>query len=188
MSHRTAEPQAPAAETECFELAKLWPAHYGDLRQVARQLVSHRPDDAHSLAATALVNEAYLRLAGDGMRTPLAGRAQFFAQAVRAMRRVLVAHAEARQNRLPSAPATGLAPPHALGQPESDADAVNLLAVHQALKRLATFDERAARVTELKIFGGLEITEIAELLGVSEPTVKRDWLFARTWMAKRLGD
>lgn len=167
-------------------MATLWPAAYDDLRQVARRLLHQHPGDAPSLAATALVNEAYLRLAGHGQRLLLADRQQFFTLAVRAMRKVLVAHAEARQAQAGGALATHLTLSHAEGEPASQADAVDLLAVHQALQRLAGFDERAARVTELKVFGGLETAEIAELLAVSEPTVKRDWLFARTWMARRL--
>jgi RNA polymerase sigma factor (TIGR02999 family) len=150
-------------------------------RQAARQLRRERPD--HTLRPTALVHEAYLRLAGQ-RRADWESRGQFFAVAAQVMRRVLVDHARERAaakrpgSRLRVELAEGLAveaPP--------DAD---VLAVDQALRELADLDPRRARMVELRFFGGLTGEETAAALGVSEATVTREWRLARAWLLRRL--
>jgi RNA polymerase sigma factor (TIGR02999 family) len=161
-----------------------WPEAYDELRRVAGRLMSReRPD--HTLAATALVNEAWLKLAGSGQMPVVADRAHFFALAARAMRHILVNHAQAKKADKRGGGAAHLTLAEAEGLAGHDNPA-NVLAVDQALKQLASADPRAAEVAELKVFGGLENAEIAQLLGVSEPTVKRDWVFARAHLAQSL--
>jgi RNA polymerase sigma factor (TIGR02999 family) len=171
--------------TEPVELAELWPQAYRELRAVAARLLSQERD-GHTLAATALVNEAYLRLHANGEPTPVQNRQHFFALAARVMRHVLVDHASARAADKRGALATHITLSGADAVASNHADAADVLSVHEALGKLELTDPRAAKVTELKVFGGLEIAEIAQALGVSEPTVKRDWLFARAWLARQL--
>jgi RNA polymerase sigma factor (TIGR02999 family) len=142
----------------------------------------------HTLAATGLVNEAYLRLHASGQPTPVQDRKHFFALAARVMRHVLVDHATARRADKRGAGATHVTLSGADAVASDQADAADVLSVHQALELLEQADARAAKVTELKVFGGMEIAEIAETLGVSEPTVKRDWVFARAWLTRHLAD
>ena len=172
-------------DAEAKDLVLLWPEAYRELRSVAARMLSQeRP--GHTLAATALVNEAYLRLNGNGQATPVHDRKHFFALAARVMRNVLVDHASARKADKRGAGATHVTLSGADAVAHNQADVVDVLSVHEALQLLERTDARAAKVTELKVFGGLEISEIADALGVSEPTVKRDWVFARAWLARHL--
>jgi RNA polymerase sigma factor (TIGR02999 family) len=155
---------------------------YGELHQIAvRQMRRERGE--HTLQATALVHEMYLRLFGS---EPIdwQNRAHFFAVAAQQLRRVLVDHARRRQREKRGG-----------GQikfslDEKDAPVVDqderLLEMDQALARLESLDERAAKVVELRYFGGLSEKETAEALGISVATLKRDWEFARTWLASQL--
>jgi RNA polymerase sigma factor (TIGR02999 family) len=161
---------------------------YAELREVAaRHLRAERPD--HTLTPTALVHEAYLRLAGQ-QETAWQSRAHFFAMAARAMRRILVDHARARRaakrsggERVPLDDASDVI----AGADDAQARAIDLVALDDALARLTALDPRQARVVELRYFAGLEIEEVAELLGVSGMTVKRDWRLARAWLFRELG-
>lgn len=153
---------------------------YDELRHIAGRLLrAERPD--HTLQPTALVNEAYLRLVGQ-REGSWSGRSHFLAIAARVMRRVLVDHARRR--------AASKRDPHRLltGWPSGrpDSDPLDLLSLEEALSRLAVMDERVARVVELRYFGGLEVEEAAEVLGVSARTVKRDWRLARAWLIDAL--
>lgn len=164
-------------------LERLWPLVYDELRKLARsQLRSERPD--HTLQPTALVHEAYLRLAAQHQ---VAGshRSHFYALAASMMRRVLVDHARARH----AAKRGGSAARLSFDGLEIEVaeSPVDLIDLDRALAALAADFERPARIIELRFFGGLEIHEIAELLGVSERTVKRDWSFARAWLLRELG-
>ena len=163
-------------------LAEVVPLVYVDLRRLAgRSLRGERAD--HSLQPTALVHEAYLRLAGS--RAPeLAGRQHFLYLAARLMRQILVDHArrqraERRGGRPPRVP---LEEALQLGQ----APAVDLLALDGALHDLEALDPRKAKVVELRFFGGFEVEEVAGLLGVSAPTVIADTRFARAWLLARI--
>lgn len=152
---------------------------YSDLREVAaRQL--RRERRGHTLHATALVHEAYVRLAGgDGLNVN--DRAHFLAVAARAMRQVLVDHARRRNaaKRGGGWARTTLAS----GDAVLDVDAAELLALDQALEGL---EERQREVVELRFFGGMEEEEIATLLGVSSRTVRRDWVKARAWLYRSM--
>src|SRR5213082_335004 len=156
-------------------LAELTPLVYEELRRLAhRHMRGERPD--HTLQTTALVNEAYLRLA-DQTNPNWQSRAHFFAVAARAMRQILVSYA--RSNRAQKRGGGGARielDEAAIMSPEQSNEIVD---VHEALERLATLDERKAQVVELKFFGGLNYEEMAEVLKISRVTVRRDWEFAR---------
>jgi RNA polymerase sigma factor (TIGR02999 family) len=161
---------------------RLFPLVYDELRQIAGRYM-RRERAGHTLQPTALVNEAYLRLV-DQTRVRWQNRAQFFGVAATMMRRILVNHARER--------AAHKRGGGARRQPLSEIDlsapehAAELLALDEALDRLAARDERKARVVELRYFGGLENEEAAEVLGVSEKTVRDDWKLARSWLYREL--
>jgi RNA polymerase sigma factor (TIGR02999 family) len=171
-------------------LERLLPMVYTEMRAIAaKHLRSERP--GHTLQPTALANEAYLRLRGLG-DVPWHDRAHFFAIASRIMRRVLVDHARANlaQKRGAGSPMVrvdeGL---HGLIDGAVPAmDAAQLIDLDRALDQLAAEEPRLSRFIELRFFGGLKIEEIAELLGCSPRTAKRDWTFARAWLLHKLGD
>ncbi len=153
----------------------------GELRRIAQSAMAAERLD-HSLQPTALVNEAFLRMAG---KTPSwANRTHFLAAAANVMRQVLIDHARARrtQKRGVEFMRVDLADPVALAHSEPD----RLLAVDQAIQRLGQIDARAERVVELRYFAGLSVEETADALGVSPKTVKRDWQFARVWLEQQL--
>ncbi len=162
--------------------AQLMPVVYDELRQLAhRQLRRERTD--HTLNTTALVHEAYLKL----VQQDAAGwrnRGHFFGIAVQAMRRILVDYA---RRRIADKRGGGLAPV-SLDEATIKVEerAVELIALDEALTRLAGFDERAAKLVECRFFGGLSIDETADALGVSPATVKRDWAAARAWLYREL--
>jgi RNA polymerase sigma factor (TIGR02999 family) len=163
-------------------LAELTPLVYEELRRLAhRHMGGERPD--HTLQTTALVNEAYLRLA-DQTNPRWQDRAHFFAVAARAMRQILVNYAKSyrAQKRGGGALKVDLEEA-ALVSPEQSREIVDL---HEALQDLATLDSRKAQVVELKYFGGLNDDEIAEILKISTVTVRRDWIFAKAWLHKEL--
>jgi RNA polymerase sigma factor (TIGR02999 family) len=171
-------------------LDELLPLVYGELRrQAARHLRAQRPE--HTLQTTALVHEAYLRLVRqDGARADWQSRAHFFGVAARAMRSILVDHARARRAAKRGGGAQVISLGNAAvggggadGIPESEVD---VIALDQALARLAELDGRQARVVELRYFGGLSIQETAETLGVSHATVEREWRTARLWLRREL--
>ena len=181
-------------------LERLVPLVYGELRRVAhRQLGAERA--GHTLNTTALVHEAYLRLA-DQTRVEWADRAHFFAVAARAMRRILVDYAR-RHRALRRGGGQRPISLDAVSDAVSDADAADggapggvqvavaeradaLVALDEALERLAAVDGRLARVVECRFFGGLTEAETAEVLGVTPRTVTRDWVKARAWLYQEL--
>jgi RNA polymerase sigma-70 factor (ECF subfamily) len=163
-------------------LAELTPLVYEDLRCLAhRHMGGERPD--HTLQTTALVNEAYLRLA-DQTNPSWQNRAHFFALAARAMRQILVNYAKSyrAQKRGGGALKVDL-DEAALVSMEQSKEIVDL---HEALERLAALDSRKAAVVELKYFGGLNYDEMAEVLKISPVTVRRDWEFAKVWLYTEL--
>lgn len=172
---------APGADTRLAELV------YGSLRAIAhRQLKAERVD--HTLATTGLVHEAYLKLI-DQSRADWSDRSHFFAIAARAMRRILVDYA--RKHR---ALRRGGQQP-VLSLDDTDAGAIaateradELVALDEALVRLAEIDERMSRVVECRFFAGLTETETAEVLGVTPRTVARDWVKAKGWLYMALRD
>lgn len=161
----------------------LLPQVYDQLRAIAaRQLSSERPD--HTLQATALVHEAYLKLVRQ-TQVEWQGRAHFFAVAASAMRRILVDHARTvnADKRGGGSRRVDLAEAEALMQRRD----VDVAALDQAMTRLAESEPQAARVVEMRFFGGATEVEIAEVLGVSDRTVRRHWVFARAWLFRELG-
>ena len=163
-------------------LAELTPLVYEDLRCLAhRHMGGERPD--HTLQTTALVNEAYLRLA-DQTNPNWQDRAHFFAVAARAMRQIVVDYARSYQSQKRGGGALKIELDEAALV--SPGEAKEIVELHEALEELATLDSRKAEVVELKYFGGLNYDEIAEVLKVSKITVRRDWEFARAWLHREL--
>lgn len=159
-------------------LDQMLPVLYEELHRLATQYLS-REATGHTLQPTALVNEAYLRLV-DQRRVDWRNRAQFLGLAASLMRRILVNHARDRAalKRGGGAEQVSLSLLEApSGQPD-----VDLIALEDALDRLAARDERKSRVVELKFFGGLTNQEISEVLQISGATVEREWAFARAWL------
>lgn len=186
-------PSAPDAAPEAATLDALLPAVYAELRrQTARAL--RREAAGHTLSATALVHEAYLRLAGQG-GAAWRDRAHFVGVAAHLMRQILVDHARARHaaKRGKGAVCVTLDPAGDVASADARIDAgadgaADVLALHDALGRLAEFDPGQARLVELRYFGGLTIEETAAALGVSPATVKREWAVARAWLRRELRD
>ena len=163
-------------------MEQLLPIVYGELRRLAGGYL-RKERDGHTLVATELVHEAYLRLTDD-VRLQLQNRSHLLALTARTMRRVLVDHAR-RQD---ASKRIGFADKVALDQaPELGVDdGVDVLEIHQAIEDLSAIHDRQAKVVELRYFGGLTTPEIAEVLDISEPTVARDWRIARLWLHRRL--
>ena len=165
-----------AATERLFEVA------YAELRRLASALMrNERPD--HTLQATALVNEAYLRLVG-GAPVDWQSRAHFFGVVASAMRRVLVDHARRRSAEKRGGGRERIALDENLdlaGRSE-----LEILELERVLTQFAEIDGRAARVVELRVFGGLREKDIAEILGVSERTVRGDWRVAAMWLAREM--
>lgn len=161
---------------------RLFPLVYQELRKIAAgRLAGARRD--HTLAPTAVVHEAYLKMV-DQRGVPWQSRAHFFAIAARAMRQILIDHARRKQavKRGGDLHLTTLGDePLGLEIPVEE-----LLALDEALDRLEALDPRLRRVVELRFFGGLQEKEVAEVLGVTTRTVQRDWTKARAWLYKEL--
>ena len=159
-------------------LDQMLPVLYEELHRLASHHLS-REATGHTLQPTALVHEAYLRLV-DQRQVDWRNRAQFLGLAANMMRRILVNHARDRaaQKRGGGAAPVSLS----LVEAPSGRPDVELIALEDALQRLAALDERKGKVVELKFFGGLTIQEIAEVLQVSDATVEREWAFARAWL------
>lgn len=163
-------------------LDEVLPFIYAELRQIARRYRS-RENGEHTFQTTEIINEAYLKLV-DQSQTDWQNRAHFFGVASRVMRNLLVDYARAKnyQKRGSGAEKVSLEDV-AIFTPEPDE---RILALDEALKNLAKFDERKSRLVELRYFGGLSAAETAEVLGVSEITVKREWLKAKAWLYKEI--
>lgn len=158
--------------------AKLIPVVYDELRRLAGSYMRRERTD-HTLQATALVHEAYLKLV-EQQSANWQNRAHFFGVAAQLMRRILIDHARGhlRQKRggeYKKVPLEG----NFIFSPAQSAE---LLAVDESLQRLAKLDDRQSRIVELRFFGGLSVEEAAAVLGVSSKTVKRDWTVAKAWL------
>lgn len=173
--------RASAGEAEASE--RLVAEVYRELRALAgRCLRNERP--GHTLQATALVHEAYLRLI-DQREAEWQNRGHFLSVAAGVMRRVLLDYARQRQ----AAKRGGRRMRETLdeGMLVSEQKLADVLAIDEALERLALLDPRQAQIVELRFFAGLGVEEIARILQVSEPTVKREWRSARAWLARQMG-
>jgi RNA polymerase sigma factor (TIGR02999 family) len=158
---------------------------YDDLRRVARgHLRRERP--GHSLQATALVHEVFLRLV-DVDRITVQSRTHFFALSARLMRQILVDHARRQHAGKRGGGATVIGLSDAAGAPAAASTSlVDVLALDEALDALSSFDAQQCRVVELRFFAGLNIPEAADALGVSTATVEREWAMAKAWLHRRL--
>ncbi|MCC6327164.1 MAG: sigma-70 family RNA polymerase sigma factor [Acidobacteria bacterium] len=164
-------------------LNALMPIVYAELhRQAARFLSRERP--GHTLQATALINEAYLKLV-DRRDVEWESRTHFFAVAANAMRCILVDHARAKHREKRGGDNIKLSLEEAMPVAAKD-DGVDLIALDEALNKLAGFDEQQARVVELRYFSGLSLDETAHALNISRATVARDWESARAWLYHEL--
>jgi RNA polymerase sigma factor (TIGR02999 family) len=160
----------------------LIPVVYGELRRLARRhLWRERPD--HTLQSAALVNEAYLRLVRQDA-PQWQNRAHFFGVAAQLMRHILVDHARNRRAVKRGAGAPRLALDPELGPAQKTE--IDLVALDDALSKLAALDAQQARLIELRFFGGLSIEETAVVLGISPATVKREWATARAWLQREM--
>jgi len=180
--HRVTQLLAEWSHGDNAALGELTPLVYEELRRLAHHFMEgQRPD--HTLQTTALVDEAYLRLA-DQTAPSWQNRAHFFAVAARAMRQILVNYAKSSRAQKRGGGALKVELKEGvIVSPEQSQAIVDL---HEALERLGTLDSRKARVVELKYFGGLNHDEIAEVMKVSTVTVRRDWVFAKAWLYTEL--
>ena len=178
---RVAQALADWANRDPVARERLVPIVYEELRRLAHHYMRNERE-GHTLQTTALVNELYLRLAGiDGLQWR--DRAHFFAMAATLMRRVLVDYARQRaRDKRGARPFSDLAR-RTRNRP---AAAVDVVALDDALERLATIDPQQSRVVELRFFVGLSVEETAEALGISPATVKRDWATAKLWLYNEL--
>jgi RNA polymerase sigma-70 factor (ECF subfamily) len=181
-SAATAEDPTRSGADSAGALDALWPQVYEELRRLARRSMRGQGPE-HTLEPTALVHEAYLKLS----RSPgldASDQARFLGLAARAMRQILVDHARGKAAvkrgdggiRVELADDLGATPP----------PAVDLLALHAALDRLAAYDERKVRIVEMRYLAGLTLEEVAKVLGLSVPTVKRDAAMAKAWLFREL--
>lgn len=172
---------------ESSAASRLLPAVYEELRKLAERKMA-RESPGHTLNATALVHEAYLRLINEE-RSNWQNRALFFAAAAEAMRRILIERARRRarikhgggrrQISLEDAPMLG-------GEEDPSDTALSLLALNDALEALDKYNRRMAEVVKLRFFAGLSTDQVAEVLGVNARTVQRDWLAAKAWLAVQM--
>jgi RNA polymerase sigma-70 factor, ECF subfamily len=162
---------------------ELLPLVYPELHRIARRYF-RRERREHTLQTTALVHEAYLRLVNQRLED-CQDKAQFLGVAAFLMRRILVNHARGRQSAKRGSSPVAVTLDDAMAATEQRADEV--LAVDQALTRLAGLDVEQARLVEMHFFGGMGFDEIAVALGVSVPTAKRRWASARAWLTRELG-
>jgi RNA polymerase sigma factor (TIGR02999 family) len=164
-------------------LEKLIPLVFEDLREIAGRLF-RRENEAHTLQPTALVSEVYLRLL-DQRAVHWQNREQFFAVAALLMRRILVDHAKGRGAAKRGAGVPRLPLDEAIQAPERQLG-LDFIGLDEALSKLAAIDARQSRIVELRFFVGLSHYEIAELLGISVTTVKREWRTAKLWLYREL--
>ncbi len=176
-------PTTHADERGALPLGEAFPRAYDDLRALAEHLL-HRRAGA-PLHTTSLVHEAWLKLARRGA-APVRDDEHLLAVAARAMRCVLADQAR-RRAALKRDRGRALDPVSELAGLDP-LPGIDCLALHEALERLAALDERKARVVELRFFGGLDIEEVADVLGISTATVKRDWPLAKAWLYRELGE
>lgn len=172
-----AEPQITeslmrAAQGDPAAIDALIPKIYATLRQLARRQRAH--EAAHTLETTALVHEAYLKLASQSEVT-FADRAHLYAYMSQVMRHILIDHARRKKAQKRQAPE--------MMEAQQQSDIVDVLAIDEALSRLHALDQRLAHVAELRLFADLSSPDIAEALGVNARTVERDWLKARTFLS-----
>lgn len=178
---RTEVSLAPQA-AELSQIDALLPTIYSELRELA-EAVLQRCQPIHSVHTTSLIHDVYIRLAERGVR--FRDRSHFMCLAARAMRFVLIDRARRNGAAKRGGGLTAITLDDA---PISAIDDSQLLAVEDALGRLAAFDERKSRIVELRFFGGLSVEETAGAMDLSPATIKREWTLARAWLCREIGD
>jgi RNA polymerase sigma-70 factor, ECF subfamily len=163
---------------------ELWPLVYAELRALAQSYLERERAD-HTLQATALVHEAYLKLV-DQKGARWKGRSHFFAVAAQAIRRILVDHARTKNRLKRGGALERLTLDESITPPVGDGT-VDMLALEDALAHLATLNERHSRLVELRFYGGLSMPEVAEVMGMPLRTLEAEWAMARAWLARELG-
>jgi RNA polymerase sigma factor (TIGR02999 family) len=178
-------PHGDGGAADMRSAAELFPQVYDEMRRIAGRMMS-RENPGHTLQPTALVHEAYLKLA-DQTRASWKGRTHFVAVGAQVMRRLLINHARDRAAVKRGRSWERVALTEALARPGRELfDIEQLVTLNRAVEKLAGLDDRQAAVVTLRFFGGLEIEQIAEVLGVSKRTVDYDWLHARAWLLREL--
>jgi len=172
------------AEGDKAALDRLTPLVYDEIRRIAHRYIQ-REREGHTLQTTALVHEAYVRLAGS-QNVAWKNRSHFFAVTAQVMRRILIDHARRRQYLKHGGEAQRVPFDSVQVALMSQPRAAELLALDEALAELAKLDERKGTVVELRYFGGLSIEETAEVLEISAMTVRRDWRAAKAWLFRRM--
>jgi RNA polymerase sigma factor (TIGR02999 family) len=162
---------------------ELLPLVYGELRKLAQGYMQNERGD-HTLQATALVHEAYIRMV-NWESVSWQNRAHFFAVAAQVMRRILVDHAREKKSQKRDF-GQKLSLDEAISIPTQEPREIDLIGLDDALKELAAFDEPQSTIVELRFFGGLTIEETAHYMGISPATVKREWLIAKGWLFRNL--
>jgi RNA polymerase sigma factor (TIGR02999 family) len=192
---KPSRPRQPSADGDVSALLRAWsdgdqsailaltPIVYDELHRLARHYM-RRERPGHSLQATALVNEAYMRLA-DYTRMQWQDRAHFFAVSAQVMRRILVEHAR-RHNVKRGRGVQHVSLDDAVVVGGGEEEETDLLALDEALVALARIDPRKVQIVEMRFFGGLTVEEIGEVLDLSTGTVKRDWRAAKAWLHREL--
>ncbi len=161
-------------------LDRLIPLVYDELHRLAHHYMRREPA-GHMLQTTALVNEAYVRLV-DASGVEWRNRAHFFAISAKLMRRILVDFARSRRYKKRRISILGAQVDSNRGQIPQSQEETDVIALHDALQALEAFDPRSGQIVELRFFGGLDVEEAAEVLGISPKTVKRDWAAAKVWL------
>jgi len=165
-----------------YALEQLMPLVYEELRRMARNYMRRQPS-GHTLQTTDLIHEAYLKIAGGEQRN-WQSRSHFFGVAAKAMRHILVDYARSKNNRKRGGWQERVTLKENMRVTNQSSE--EIVALDDALNRLAALDERKVRVVEMKFFAGLHVAEISDVLKVSPETVKRDWSFAQTWLLREL--
>jgi RNA polymerase sigma-70 factor (ECF subfamily) len=163
-------------------LNKMLPLVYAELHRIARRAWRQHPHN-DTLQPTALINEAYLKLA-NAQSAPFQDRCHFFAVASKAMRQILVNHAMGRLSGKRGRGVANISLDDV--EPVVHQEATEIVALHEALEALQAVDPRKSMVVEMRYFGGLSIEETAEAMGVSVATVNRDWRLARSWLIREM--
>jgi RNA polymerase sigma-70 factor, ECF subfamily len=172
-----------ASDGDVAARATLFDVLYRELRRLAEAAMRAERSD-HTLQPTALVHEAFLRLAGDNGR--FQSRAHFLGVAASAMRRVLVDHARGRDAKKRGRGATRVTVTDLDQLPQPASEDVDLVVLDDALSRLTALDARQGQIVELRFFGGLSVEETAAVVGVSERTIKREWQMSRAWLRREI--
>jgi len=165
-----------------YALEQLMPLVYEELRRMARNYMRRQPS-GHTFQTTDLIHEAYLKIAGAEQRN-WQSRSHFFGVAAKAMRHILVDYARSKNNRKRGGWQERVTLKENMRVTNQSSE--DIVALDDALNRLAALDDRKVRVVEMKFFAGLHVAEIADVLKVSPETVKRDWSFAQTWLLREL--